>query len=280
MLPGEYLELPLPPEISGTEHELAIEPHVSNKPHHVNQTTWPPPAIVRHVGGVIRIPNNTDSPLSIAKHEHVCLVSQVFNPDQVLPPLPQTFTTPTQTVKCPQESPSVAIDPDQILTPTDRTRFLEVTEEFEDVFRPGCPGYNGFAGKFEAVVNMGPTLPPQRKGRLPLYNTNKLQELQQKFDDLEASGVFARPEEVGVNVEYVNPSFLVKKPNGSFRLVTAFSDVGRYSKPQPSLMPDVDTTLRKVSQWQYLIKTDLTSAFYQIPLSKELHEILRCCHPL
>ncbi|KAJ8027709.1 hypothetical protein HOLleu_29738 [Holothuria leucospilota] len=85
---------------------------------------------------------------------------------------------------------------------------------------------------------------------------------------METLGVFARPEDVGVNVEYVNPSFLVKKSNDSFRLVTAFTDVGRYSKPQPSLMPDVDSTLRKVSQWQYIIKTDLTSAFYQIPLAK------------
>ena len=39
---------------------------------------------------------------------------------------------------------------------------------------------------------------------------------------------FARgPEDVGVNVEYDNPSLLVKKPNGSFRLVTAFTDMGR-----------------------------------------------------
>ena len=66
---------------------------------------------------------------------------------------------------------------------------------------------------------------------------------------------------------YLNPSFLVKKPNGGFRLVTAFADVGRYSKPQPSLLPDVDSTLRHIAQWKYLIATDFTSAFHQIPLS-------------
>ncbi len=62
--------------------------------------------------------------------------------------------------------------------------------------------------------------------------------------------------------------FLSKKPNGGFRLVTAFADVGRYSKPQPSLMPNVDATLRLIAQWRYIIATDLTKAFYQIPLSK------------
>ncbi|CAG2212891.1 unnamed protein product [Mytilus edulis] len=116
---------------------------------------------------------------------------------------------------------------------------------------------------------MGPVQPPQRKGRVPQYSRNQLVELQQKFDELEAIGVFKRPEDIGVSVEYVNPSFLVKKPNGSFRLVTAFADVGRYSKPQPSLMPDVDSTLRQIAQWKYIIATDLTKSFYQIPLSSD-----------
>lgn len=66
-------------------------------------------------------------------------------------------------------------------------------------------------------------------------------------------------------VEYFNPSFLVKKTSGGFRLVTAFTDVERGSKPQPSLMPDVDSTLRIISSWKYKIKSDLTRFFYQIP---------------
>ena len=95
---------------------------------------------------------------------------------------------------------------------------------------------------------MGPVEPPQRKGRLPQYARHQLLELQQKFDELEALGVFRRPEDINVAVEYLNPSFLIKKANGSYRLVTAFADVGRYSKAQPSLMPDVDSTLRLIAQ--------------------------------
>ena len=33
-------------------------------------------------------------------------------------------------------------------------------------------------------------------------------------------------------------------------------------------MPNVDSTLRHIAQWSHLIATDLTSAFYQIPLSR------------
>ena len=93
-------------------------------------------------------------------------------------------------------------------------------------------------------------------------------ELQQEFDRLEALGVFQRPDEASVNVEYLNPSFLVKKPSSGNRLVTSFTEIGTYSKPQPSLIPDAETTLRNLANWTYLIATDLTSAFYQIPLDQ------------
>lgn len=115
---------------------------------------------------------------------------------------------------------------------------------------------------------MDPVQPPQRKGRVPQYSRDKLVQLQEQFDEMEQRLVFQRPEDVGVTVEYLNPSFLVKKPSGGFRLVTAFADIGRYSKPQPSLMPDVDSTLQTIAPWKYIIKSDLTLAFYQIPLSK------------
>lgn len=33
-------------------------------------------------------------------------------------------------------------------------------------------------------------------------------------------------------------------------------------------MPDVDSILRQIAQWKHIIATDLTSAFYQTPLSQ------------
>ena len=118
------------------------------------------------------------------------------------------------------------------------------------MFDPNYAGYNGHVGPFEAVINMGPIQPAQRKGHLPQYARNQLVELQAKFDELETTGVFVRPEYVPVNVEYLIPSFLIKKKRSDgHRLVTSFSDVGRYSKHQPSLMPDVDGTLRNIAQW-------------------------------
>ena len=165
-------------------------------------------------------------------------------------------------------SDAVKVDPDKILPDTIRSQFRQVLQTHNEVFNPTIVGYNGTAGPVQASVNMVPVQPPQRKGRVPQYSRDKLVELQQQFDELEQCQVLRRPEDIGVTVEYLNPSFLIKKPSGGFRLVTAFTDVGRFSKPQPSLMPDVDSTLRTVAAWKYIIKSDLTRAFYQIPLSK------------
>ena len=139
-------------------------------------------------------------------------------------------------------SATVSVDPDKSLPTPMQNSFRNLLETYNDVFDPTITGYNGAAGPFEAVVNMGPVQLPQFQGRLLQYPHNKLVELQQKFDDLEAQGVFHRPEDIGITIEYLNPSFLVTKPTGGHRLVTAYADVGRYSKPQSSLLPDVDTT--------------------------------------
>ena len=231
---------------------------------------WPHPHILEAVAGKVRILNDTNEPQNISRHEHFCQIRLTHTPDcrETLPP-PNDHNLPPPTSKSLSAySSTVKLDPDNILPNKMRSEFQDLLQTYDDVFDPSITGYNGDVGPFEAVVNMGPVQPPQRKGRLPQYNHNKLVELQKKFDELESQGVFQRPEDIGITVEYLNPSFLVTKPNGGHRLVTAFSDVGRYSKPQPSLMPDVDSTLRTIAQWKYIIVTDLTSAFYQIPLSK------------
>ena len=163
---------------------------------------------------------------------------------------------------------TVFVDPDNLLPDQSRLKFQQLLQEYDRIVDPQITGYNGAAGPVQATVNIGPVQPPQHKGHILQYSRNQLEELQAMFDELEQAKVFCHREDLGITVEYLNPSFLVKKPSGGYRLVTAFADVARYSKPQPSLMPDVNSTLRTIAPWRYLIKTDLTQAFYQIPLSQ------------
>ena len=80
--------------------------------------------------------------------------------------------------------------------------------------------------------------------------------------------MLARPEDVGVVVTFVSPSFLVKKPDGSHRFVTAFNSLSQYVKILPTASTSCDSVLRTISSFTYLIKTDLTKSFLQIPLAK------------
>ncbi|KAL9978907.1 hypothetical protein ACROYT_G016491 [Oculina patagonica] len=274
--PGEFIEVDLPSD-APRDSVYALEPR-TDAPSARKLTAsqlWPSPAIISSVAGKIRIPNLSPEPHFLKRNEHFCQVRAVYAPEarddnaqlqatpQPRPPILQTST---------KLSSNVCLDPENLLPRDIRAKFTSLLDEYDHVFDPNIKGYNGSAGPFEARVNMGPVEPPQRKGRLPQYARHQLLELQQKFDELETLGVFRRPEDINVAVEYLNPSFLIKKANGGYRLVTAFADVGRYSKPQPSLMPDVDSTLRLIAQWKHIVATDLTSAFYQIPLSRDSME--------
>ncbi len=143
-------------------------------------------------------------------------------------------------------SASVRVDPDNRMPMSIRAKFTEQLLRYDDIFNPPLDKYNGESGPIKAVVHMGTVLPPQRKGRMPLYGRSNLEQLQAEQDYLEEQGALARPEDIGIHVEYLNPSFLVKKPKGGFRLVTAFTDIAQFSKPQPSLMPNIDNTLRQI----------------------------------
>ena len=266
VLPGDFLEVPLP--FSPDDSLVAIEPHVNSKL--ANQ--WPPVSITQSIEGKVRLLNNTDEPLSFKPNDQIGQAIETYVPQQstaadVIPMSSAVRSSSATAEKL--HSSTICVDPDNVLPADIRQGFATLHQQFDQVFDPKFPGYNGAVGPLKAVVNMGPVQPPQRKGRLPQYSRNKLVELQSEFDRLENLGVFQRPDEVPVVAEYLNPSFLVKKPSGGHRLVTAFSEVGSYSKPQPSLLPDVDSTLRQIARWKYLIKTDLTSAFYQIPLDQQ-----------
>ena len=242
---------------------------------------WPQLSLITSVDGLLRIPNLTTRVLK--KNEHFCQIREVFVPDIAANSLnTHVISQAVHTRSNGVHTASVQIDPESKLSFDERASFRSILDEYDEVFDLNSAGYNGHVGPLDAVVNMGPVQPPQRKGHLPQYALNQLVELQAKFGELETMGVFVRPEpeDVPVNVEYLNPSFLIKKRSGGHRLVKAFSDVGGYSKPQPALMPDVEGTLRKIAQWQYIATTDLSNAFDQIPLSRESMKVLLCCNSI
>ena len=121
----------------------------------------------------------------------------------------------------------MSVDPDNLLADNSHLKFQQLLQEHDHVFDPKITGYNGAARPIQATINVRPQQPPQRKGRIPQYSRNQLVELQAMCDEIEQAKVFRRPEDLGITIEYHNPSFLVKKPSSGHRLVTAFTDVAR-----------------------------------------------------
>ena len=228
--PEEYVELEVPSDL-GEDCVLALQPRTDIPifKHAKPACIWPEPQILEAVGTKIRLVNTSKEPKTIGRHEHLSQIlptACVPSPTPISVPTNQTQPVKPKNYSLPFSS-GVSVDPDNLVPEVTRLKFWQLLQTYD----PGITGYNGAAGSIQATVNIGPVQPPQRKGRVPQFSHNQLVELQAKFDKLEQAKVFSRPEDLGITVEYLNPSFLVRKPSGGDRLVTAFADVARYSKP-------------------------------------------------
>ena len=272
LLPDSHITLPLPPEYC--DEMVSVEPRQIND---IND--WIKCDIVNTKSGEIVLKNETHAPILIKRHEQLCQVRHTtINPsnqvsNMIIPPLPTS--TPTETTNLAE----IIVDPSNIFSSEEKQMFSETNQKYPKVFSPSLGCYNGYSGKFEHKINMSSSLPPQRKGRIPMYNRSNLENLQAKIDELYKQGVFVRPEDVNITAEYISPSFLVAKSSGGHRLVTAFTELGQYTKPQPALMSKVDDIIRHIGQFKYLIKADLKQAYFQIPLAKSSMKYVGICTP-
>ena len=125
--------------------------------------------------------------------------------------------------------------------------FHDLHLAYDNQFKPNISLYNGYSGDVKGYIDMGPMPPPPMKPKMPLYNQSKMIVLQDEADDLEGQGVLVKPEVVGVKVRHASPSFLVKKPDDTYRFVTAFNLLSQYVRYPPSVSNTCDDALRKLS---------------------------------
>ena len=270
IFPGEFLTIK-------PDQEFAVGTNVIVEPRVISKTfmnySWPPPQLgTVSAEGNITLSNETDEILSLSKNDHLCQIFAVksvpiTSPSEQSPRSKQLFSSKPY-------SSSIIVDPDNQLSQYEKDLFIQRNLDFDELFQPVIGRYNDAAGKVRARVNIGRVVPPSRKLQVPCYDKKNQQLLQDKFDELEGEGVFARPEDVNVVVEHVSPSFLVKKSSAGHRLVTAFTSLGQYCKTLPVTMPTVDSVFRMMGSWRYFVTTDLRDAFYQIPLE---HSSMKWC---
>ena len=144
------------------------------------EDAWPPSQQIQSVDHAVHVSNTTDCLVLLESGERPCQARHI------LPVEASTSTSRPTTCRAASPSPAthklfsprVILDPDGYLDQDTRDKFITLNLEFDDAFSPSISKYNGASGKIEAVVNIGPTLPSQCEGRLPQYNRNTLEELQ------------------------------------------------------------------------------------------------------
>ena len=159
--PGEFIEIDAPSELL-TDATLAIEPRIDSvSSSHLKPThTWPQLDIVQSIGGKLRLLNSTEEPLLVRKNDQLCQARLTVLESTSEPSSTQAEPSPKFNAPLSSSVESVHVDPDGLLSPSERDAFVSLLKEFQLVFDSRIPGYNGAAGPIEGVVNMGPVEPP------------------------------------------------------------------------------------------------------------------------
>lgn len=122
-------ELELPAELANISKELAVEPHESC-------THWFAPLLFVGVSGKIIIPNLTDAPQGIKKHDHVCRVRMTYIleslTEQAQMEAPQAFALKSSSPSPTLFSGLISLDPNGIMTVDVRDEFHEVHRKFDE----------------------------------------------------------------------------------------------------------------------------------------------------
>ena len=153
--------------------------------------------------------------------------------------------------------------------------FRKINERYSSIFSSKLGRYNGSLGNLNAriVLNNDAIDPPSFPCK-KIIQTEKLEDMKQDImDQMEADGILVRPEDVGVTLTHVHPSFLVPKmedgiPTGEYRLVTNLQSLSPYIKPTRIPLPTIDDAFRQLGRWKFIIHLDLRSWHWQIPMQK------------
>ena len=272
IFPGECVTLPTVNFLA--DSYLAVEPREES-------ASWFHPCIIKNATGLLTLVNDMDNPIKIKKGQIIGQVRSVVLPSDK-PSADSIFTVSPGRMQHYNSNVDiiVAVDQGNIFNREEKLAFQNVDVQYNSVFNPQFGTYNEKSGKVVASVHIGKTTPTPKKGKVPSYNSKKFSLLQDKFDELVNLGVLIRPEDNNIKVIHTSPSFLVKKSNNSYRLVTSFVELNKFIHPLPSKLCTTTDVLTALGRWKYIIKTDLKSSYFQIQMDQVSQKWLGTNSPL
>ena len=188
-----------------------------------------------------------------------------------------SFATPEPD---PPREPDIIVDPDGVMTPTERARAKAISSQYYQLFtkRPGK--YNGYSGRVCNAIEFSSPPTPNTKVYLPSYSSKQLEEMGRLMDTLVNYGVLQRPEDIGVTPVVVSPSLLVPKNDaGEYRLVTDLSGLNKHIKKFPSISPTIQEARDALARKKFFIHMDLANFFFQCGVENTDSKFLATFHP-
>ena len=280
--PGEQIEIKLLNNLTNSSH-VAITP----RPCH---SSWIVPTVTKPADGHIYLTNSTSEPIQVPKASHLADIRGTQEFPVSTKPLPSHRSSTLDTF---QYGPLAAmehdtekylhliqVDPDHTLSSNQRNKFIEINKEFAHLFNPQPGRYSGHYGHIDNKLKFSSLPPPNSKTHIPNYSPSMNDLLAQKMDQLEKWGVLAKPETIGVSVDFVSPSLLVPKPEpGEYRVVTDFSSLNTHLKRVPNTSATIIQAKSRIARASFVIHMDFSNYFFQNGLQKNDIRYLGTVHP-
>ena len=270
ILPGQALTLTVP---FSDNHVVAVEAGPDSP-----SAEWPTPQLCTVQQGTITIQNNSSTPIIKGKDLKVIQIRPTTTHTEsniiaVTTPLPLPTVQP--------QIHHINFNTQGVSTET-VLLINKLHHQYQQVFDKNLvTGYNGAFGPHICRLNWaGETRPVATGVRSVCYSHDLKQLHQQVCDELTQQQVLGIPQDFGINIQYVCPSFLRRKPKAKgkanhllttddVRLVVNFSPVNDHLKNIPSTKTTTNDILVALGRWKVIIVFDLHQGFFQNHMEPE-----------
>ena len=244
-------------------------------------------------GEYVTMRNNSSNPVNIKRNSHIAdlRMADVQNPVELIfqdnkLQLVHAHSEddfkylPTAKKIIPPDPSLISVDPDNVMTRSEKENFIKINDRFRDRFTPTPGRYNGAWGPVDNAIRFTSTPIQTSKVATPNYSPDMKAELIKLMNELIAAGVLIRPEELGITVEFLSPCLLVPKSTpGTWRLVTDFTMLNRIISRHNSVNPSIQDAKKDLSRKKYRVELDLSNYYFQFGLRRQDAAFLGVQHP-
>ena len=104
-------------------------------------------------------------------------------------------------------------------------------------------------------------MPPVQSAHVatPTYIIEMTKQKASRMVELRDAGILLRPEALGVSVEHINPSLLVAKEDGSWRMVSDMTQLNKFLERHNSSNPTITQAKADLARKRYRHELDLSN---------------------